>query len=186
MTMDKIINTKKFKPDKDFEGVDREGEKVERSGPVQFEEDIPQLPEDKDPEEKEKEDDIYGFSKYFSEAKGEKPEKKEERTKLGIMHASAGGGVGSEMSDSRRNIGFVPSTVETTKKYKSRSPSPKNKMSPTKRKRSGSPHDNRSPKRRRSRSPVRDRRNDRDRNDRDRRRNSRDRNYRRDDRRDRR
>jgi len=168
--MEKIINTKKFKPDKDFEGVDRE-DKVERTGPVQFEEDIPQLPEDRDPEEKDKEEDIYGFSKYFSEGKGEKTEKKEESTKLGIMHASGGGGVGSEMSDSRRNIGFVASTVESTKKYKSKSPSPKN--SPPKRRRSGSPHDNRSPKRRRSRSPVRYER-----------RNSRERNYRRDDRRD--
>jgi len=176
ISMEKIINTSRFKPDKDFEGVDREVPIEPRSGPVQFEVDQPQLPEDEDNEDRkddEKEEDVYGFDKYFSEAKTDGKPRGNSRLQLGVMHAAAGGGVGSEMSNSRRNMNFVPSSGDNTKKYKSRSRSrspPKRRKShspsPPKRKRSSSPprrRISRSPKRKRtrSRSPRRNDRRDR-------------------------
>jgi len=172
ISMEKIINTNRFKPDRDFEGVDRTVPVEPRSGPVQFEQDVePQLPEDQDNEDQkdEKEEDVYGFDKYFTEAKTDGKTRGSSRVQLGVMHAAAGGGVGSEMSNSRRNVNFVPSTTEFTKKYKSRSrsPPPKRRNSPStpKRKRSSSPprrRVSRSPKRKRSRSRSRSpRRNDR-------------------------
>lgn len=50
--LDKIVNTNRFVPDKDFAGADRSGQ-TQRSGPVQF----------------EKEDDIFQLDKFLDTAK---------------------------------------------------------------------------------------------------------------------
>jgi len=124
VSIESIVNTKKFRPDKDFEGIDR-SVPTDRSGPVQFEIDQPQKPEDNDEEGK----DIYGFDSFLNEAKGsEKP--KEDRLKLGVMHATSGSGVGGEISDSKRNMEFVKSTGPSTysRKYRSKSPEKKEKV----------------------------------------------------------
>jgi SNW domain-containing protein 1 len=183
VSIDSIVNTRKFKPDRDFEGVDRT-QPIDRSGPVQFEADKPQQPEFNDVEEK----DIYGFDSFLNEVKGsEKP--KEDRLKLGVMHATGGSGVGGEISDSRRNMEFVKSGGISSRKYRSKSPekrdnpeierntsekksSPEERRrrsrSPPKRKRSPNNRRSRSPKRRRSRSPRRYDRSRRDSRDRSR------------------
>jgi len=71
--MDELLNTSRFKPDKDFEGIDKS--KAEpRSGPVQF--------------EKDKEPDPFGLDKFLHEAK---TGKKSTRPTLGVMHATGGG-----------------------------------------------------------------------------------------------
>jgi len=93
---DKIANTKRFVPDRDFDGVDRTQPVPTRTEPVQYV---------KDRVEGEDNDDIYGFNEFFSEAKG-KVNKKQQ--KLGIMHAVAGSGVGGGEGSGRSNrtIGF--------------------------------------------------------------------------------
>jgi SNW domain-containing protein 1 len=163
MSYDNIVNTKRFKPDKEFEGTDRTTI-TDRSGPVQFEQDEPQKPEDN---AKDEEKDVYGFDRFFEEVKTDKP--KGDRLKLGVMHATGGSGIGGEVGESKRNMEFVPSTSSGTKKYKSpekkRSDSPKRNSNspPLKRKRSLSRgRRSRSPKRRRSRSPKRYERSRRD------------------------
>jgi len=176
LSMDKLLNTKRFKPDKDFEGVDRDEPIAPRTGPVQFEQDKEDQNKEenntnKETDENKKEEDIYGFNKYFNEAK--KVEKGKDRQTLGLMHATGGSGVGSEFSQ-RKNVDFVKSTQDYSKKYRSPSPDKSPKNSPKKRSRSSerktekrkrslspkkntSPRrtNNRSPKRRRSRSPRR-------------------------------
>jgi len=162
ISMDKILKTNKFKPDKDFEGVDRTVPQETRNGPVQFEQDNgEQMVGENDDKNNEKNDEKnnddkkeedYGFDKYFTQAK--KSDKKEKYQKLGVMHATGGSGVGSEMSQ-RKEVGFVKSTQVNTKKYRDPSPekSPKRRQS-----RSKSPR-NRSSKRKRSPSPKRSPRN---------------------------
>jgi len=114
-----------------------------------------------------KEEDVYGFDKFFTEVKTGEKNRGGEKVKLGIMHAAAGSGVGSDISNRRRNVDFVASSNDAAKKGRSPSPkdSPKNNRSPQKRKRNESPkrRDSYSPKRRRSRSPGYYSRSERDR-----------------------
>jgi len=81
VSMEKILNTKRFKPDKDFDGVDRSAPIEPRTGPVQFEVDKggDQYNEEKEKQrdieddfEKKEDEDVYGFEKYMSEAKKRK------------------------------------------------------------------------------------------------------------------
>ncbi|XP_026466314.1 puff-specific protein Bx42-like [Ctenocephalides felis] len=51
--LEKIVNTNRFVPDKDFSGVDRSGPSAPRSGPVQF----------------EREEDPFGLDQFLNQAK---------------------------------------------------------------------------------------------------------------------
>lgn len=62
---DKIVNTQRFVPDKEFSGTDRSGQN-QRSGPVQF----------------EKEEDIFGLDQFLNMAK-KAPKRKEGGTDRG-------------------------------------------------------------------------------------------------------
>jgi len=124
--MKKILDTKRFKPDKDFEGIDRTVDINPRDGPVQFELDRDSGLENVDKDNHEVEgEDIYGLKKYLFEAK----KKEKNIKKLEIMHTVGGSGVGSEMSQ-RRNVDFVKQD-RTSKKNKSSKKSPKRKRSPS-------------------------------------------------------
>eukprot|EP01129_Flabellula_baltica_P010705 TRINITY_DN4549_c0_g1_i1.p1 TRINITY_DN4549_c0_g1~~TRINITY_DN4549_c0_g1_i1.p1 ORF type:complete len:635 (-),score=203.74 TRINITY_DN4549_c0_g1_i1:36-1940(-) len=141
---EKIANTKKFVPDKDFEGVDRTERIERRSEPVQYERDTATAEHD---------DDIYGFNEFFSEAKG----KKSEKNKLGVMHAVAGSGIGGTGgSSSRKSVGFEKASEERStisKDYKEGRNSRRDR-SPDRRNRDNS--------RRNERDRSRDRRDSRD------------------------
>lgn len=73
--LDKIVNTNRFVPDKEFSGVDRSGKSNPRQGPVQF----------------EKEDDIFQLDKFLDTAKTASKRKDE-----------AGSSKSSDHSDKKR------------------------------------------------------------------------------------
>lgn len=76
-SVEKILATNRFKPDRDFSGVDRTQSTGPRSGPVEF----------------EREADPFGLDQFLSDAKsGRKRERSPERgPRLGVMHAAGGG-----------------------------------------------------------------------------------------------
>jgi len=77
--LQKIISTDRFRPDKDFSGVDRSKPAEPRQGPVEF-------------ERAQEEEDVFGINELLHEAKTAKDKKPTElRQKLGFMHAVAGG-----------------------------------------------------------------------------------------------
>uniref|UniRef100_A0A2M4A9V5 Putative mrna splicing factor/ chromatin binding snw family nuclear protein n=1 Tax=Anopheles triannulatus TaxID=58253 RepID=A0A2M4A9V5_9DIPT len=78
--LEKIVNTNRFVPDKEFSGTDRSGQNV-RQGPVQF----------------EKEEDPFGLDQFLTMAK--KAPKRKEDSSAG---PSGGGGGGSSSRDKDR------------------------------------------------------------------------------------
>eukprot|EP01121_Diplochlamys_sp_Union-15-3_P010250 TRINITY_DN2865_c0_g1_i1.p2 TRINITY_DN2865_c0_g1~~TRINITY_DN2865_c0_g1_i1.p2 ORF type:complete len:154 (+),score=36.47 TRINITY_DN2865_c0_g1_i1:41-463(+) len=74
--MDEITNTSRFRPDKEFDGIDKSKKAEPRTGPVQF-------------EKTREESDPYGLDKFLHEAKNSKKESNT-RQKLGVMHATGG------------------------------------------------------------------------------------------------
>jgi len=76
-SIDEIANTKKFKPHKDFQGVDRTQDNS-RSGPVQYEKDTT---------------DDWGLNEFLHDKRESVKRKNvdEDRQNLGIMHAAGGG-----------------------------------------------------------------------------------------------
>jgi SNW domain-containing protein 1 len=96
-SVEKILSTNRFKPDRDFSGVDRSQSTGPRSGPVEFEREA---------------EDPFGLDKFLSDAKaGRKRERSPDRgPRLGVMHATGGGsGKAEEYSrDSKRQkLNFV-------------------------------------------------------------------------------
>jgi SNW domain-containing protein 1 len=92
--LDSLVNTGKFKPDKDFDGVDRSKPSEPRSRPVEF----------------EKEEDPFGLDAFLHEAKSSKKGNALDKIgKSGFLHAGAAGGGSKEeysSSSSKRNIEF--------------------------------------------------------------------------------
>ncbi len=87
----RLADTDRFKPDRDFSGVDRTKKAGPRSGPVEFE---------------KEEEDPFGLDSFLSEAK--ETQKKKPLEHIGqsnFMHA-AGGGSADTMSN-RSNIAFA-------------------------------------------------------------------------------
>jgi hypothetical protein len=108
-SLDSIMNTNRFKPNKEFTGIDRE-RAVERDGPVQFEKDSHEVPG------KEEDDhDKLGIGDFFHEVRQKKPNSGSNvpQTKLGIMHAVGGGGAGLDelRSNKSRKINFEKSEM---------------------------------------------------------------------------
>jgi SNW domain-containing protein 1 len=166
---DKIANTKRFVPDKDFEGVDRSTKTAgPRTEPVQY------VKDRKDTGDEEN-DDIYGFNEFFSEAKGKAKPKQQN---LGMMHAVAGSGVGGGEGRGRSigSIGFEKasdSTSSVSKIYAKREENREERREEKRDDRREVKRDERSPDRRSRRDRSRDRNSNRDkdsRNNRDRRR----------------
>jgi len=89
-TMDKILKTDRFKPDKDFAGVDRSKAKSsDRSAPVEFEK--------KKDRQEEEEEDPFGLDKFLQEAKvsssgSRKKGALDKIGKTGQLHAGSTGG----------------------------------------------------------------------------------------------
>jgi len=173
LSMENLLNTSRFKPDRDFEGIDRTVPIEPRSGPVQFEvEKEGEKPQDDEknqnddkffneddgeknqqnnkPEGEGKNEDLYGFEKYMKDSKRmEKNKKEEQRLTLGLMHATGGSGVGGEMSQ-RTNIDFVKSTREYSRKYRSPSPEKEKTNDKSSPKKSSPKQQSKSPERKRS------------------------------------
>jgi SNW domain-containing protein 1 len=92
--LDKIVKSDRFRPDKDFSGVDRSQPSAPRSGPVEFERE----PVEEDP---------FGLDKFLNDAKsGRKRDRDAPPSRgpqLGVMHAVAGGsGKADEYRDAKR------------------------------------------------------------------------------------
>jgi len=83
-SVEKILNTSRFKPDKDFNGVDRTKPDT-RQTPVEFEKD------EKEKEKEKEEEDPFGLDEFLKEAKtgGKKLDK---IGKTGHLHAGSTGG----------------------------------------------------------------------------------------------
>lgn len=98
--IDDMASAKKFKPHKDFEGVDRSNANP-RSGPVQYE---------KDEENEEAYGLVNDFIKDIREEKA-RHEKSSDRVSLGVMHATGGGsgGVDDYRGKSSKKMEFVES-----------------------------------------------------------------------------
>jgi SNW domain-containing protein 1 len=96
--VDKLLDTKKFKPSRDFDGVDRSDSSHGRSGPVQFEK--------ANHGHAAEEDDPFGLDEFISEAKSKSLEHIGQR---GTLHAGASGGSatdGGEASGKRSRMHF--------------------------------------------------------------------------------
>jgi SNW domain-containing protein 1 len=84
--MKKILDTSKFKPDKDFTGVDREKAKREgRSAPVEFEKD---------------EADLFGLDEFLSQAKTTSKGALDKIGQRGQLHATGGNADASSLAES--------------------------------------------------------------------------------------
>jgi len=77
-TMEKILDTTRFKPDKNFDGGDRSSKEEARSKPVEFE---------VDSKKSSKEEDPFGLDEFLMEAK--KGGKKHDRSEKGSSHGSS-------------------------------------------------------------------------------------------------
>lgn len=99
--IDDLANAKKFKPHKDFEGVDR-SKANPRTGPVQF---------DKDMENEEAYGLVNDFIKDVKERK-ERNGRNDDRVSLGVMHATGGssGGADDYRGKSSKRMEFVESS----------------------------------------------------------------------------
>jgi SNW domain-containing protein 1 len=76
--LEESLKTNRFQPDRGFEGAERgQGEKAQRSGPVEF--------------EKVQEEDVFGLDDFLHEAKTGKKKDVPQRQQLGVMHATGGG-----------------------------------------------------------------------------------------------
>eukprot|EP01138_Halocafeteria_seosinensis_P002262 gb/GECG01002314.1/.p1 GENE.gb/GECG01002314.1/~~gb/GECG01002314.1/.p1 ORF type:complete len:602 (+),score=117.25 gb/GECG01002314.1/:1-1806(+) len=89
--LEKLKGARTFKPDVDFEGVDR-SKKGSRDQPVQF-------------EKSGEKEDVFGLDKFLSETKEGKKSSLDAIGSTGRMHATAGSG-SSGTSSGRRNIQF--------------------------------------------------------------------------------
>eukprot|EP01125_Pyxidicula_operculata_P006575 TRINITY_DN226_c0_g1_i1.p1 TRINITY_DN226_c0_g1~~TRINITY_DN226_c0_g1_i1.p1 ORF type:complete len:454 (-),score=160.31 TRINITY_DN226_c0_g1_i1:94-1455(-) len=101
VSLEQIVNTKKFKPHKDFGGVDRSQNAAEREGPVQYEKDVDSSQN-------------YGLTEFLDSTSSSKSEKSSDRQKLGVMHATAGGSGSVDEYRGRtgdKKINFVTSTL---------------------------------------------------------------------------
>jgi SNW domain-containing protein 1 len=88
--LDKLHDTSRFRPDKEFTGVDREKGAEPRAGPVEF----------------EREEDPFGLDEFLSAAKtGAKPLDKIGTS--GHMHAGSTGGAGGANSESGSKRGRI-------------------------------------------------------------------------------
>lgn len=106
--VDKLLDTKKFKPSRDFDGVDRSGGSHSRSGPVQFE----KANQSRDGEE----EDPFGLDEFISEAKSKSLEHIGQR---GTLHAGASGGnvgEGSDMPGKRSRMQFEKESDQYTER----------------------------------------------------------------------
>jgi len=101
--MDKLLDTTKFKPDKDFSGVDRTKPTESRSKPVEF----------------EKEDDLFGLDEFLKEAKTSKSKPLDKIGHSGSMSVSSAGPKESyEGGRKRERIDFHSESSERPKKRK--------------------------------------------------------------------
>src|SRR5690606_14540870 len=120
LSVEAIVNTQRFKPNKDFSGVDRSKPAEPREGPVQFERDRNddeyglqdegrskgsrnqgKVNEDEEEElekdrararerDREQDGDEWGLDRFLHEVKTGK-KPSEQRPRLGVMHAAASG-----------------------------------------------------------------------------------------------
>ena len=100
----KLLDTSKFKPDKNFTGIERDGSKSQtRDKPVEFERNEP-------------DEDLFGLTGFFNAAKtGAKPLDKIGKTEN--LHASAGNAMtDSSGSSKRKSINFEPSSTASKKR----------------------------------------------------------------------
>lgn len=91
----KLLDTSKFKPDKDFSGVERDKKAEPRSGPVEF----------------EKEEDPFGLDEFLSEAKKSGSKPLDKIGSRGHMHAATStstSGKDASSSLKRGRIDFEP------------------------------------------------------------------------------
>jgi len=101
--MDKLLDTKKFKPSRDFDGIDR-SEEHRRSGPVQFEK-MTTATADVD-----NEDDPFGLDEFISEAKTKALDHIGQR---GQLHAGAAGGGATDGPGKRSRMEFEKESEES-------------------------------------------------------------------------
>lgn len=101
--LDKLARTDRFRPDRDFQGVDRSSRQEPRKGPVEFEKDTAEA-------------DPFGINDFLSEAKSSSRKRDRESSpqtssaRLGVMHAVAGSGSGGDFDrqSKRAKLDFEP------------------------------------------------------------------------------
>jgi len=89
--LDKMVNTSRFVPDRDFEGVDRSKKAEPREGPVQF--------------EREEEADPFGLDQFLQDAKKGK-NALDKIGSRGLMNAAGGSNPQSYDASNRSKINF--------------------------------------------------------------------------------
>ena len=107
--VDKLLDTKKFKPSRDFDGVDRSDSTHSRSGPVQFE-------RANQSGHTAEEDDPFGLDEFISEAKSKSLDHIGHR---GTLHAGASGGSATDTLEStgkRSRLQFEKETDERSER----------------------------------------------------------------------